>query len=124
MALHSNWVLCNELQSLVCISLYMFMVLPLFQAAVLFFFVCFFSLFVLGFFCFVYLVFVYLLLLVSIVHDGLHIVSWEKPGDAIADSFEPAVIILLDDIDDGSFHKGQLILLILGIVIDGHNWKK
>lgn len=66
----------------------------------------------------------YLLLLVSIVHDGLHVVSWEKPSDAIADSFEPAVIILLDDIDDGSFHKGQLILLILGIVIDGHNWKK
>lgn len=121
MALHSNWVLCNELQSLVCISLYMFMVLPLFQAAVLFFFlVCLFW----AFFCFVCFVFVYLLLLVSIVHDGLHVVSWEKPGDAIADSFEPAVIILLDDIDDGSFHKGQLILLILGIVIDGHNWKK
>lgn len=62
--------------------------------------------------------------LVGVVHDGLHVVSWEKPGDAVADSLKPAVVILLDDVDDGSLHEGQLVLLVLGIVIDGHNWKK
>lgn len=83
----------------------MFTVLPLFKTAVLFW-VCSFS------------------LLVSIVHDRLNVVSWEQSGDAVADPFEPAVIVFLDNVDDGSFHEGQLILLVLGIVIDGHNWEK
>lgn len=83
----------------------MFTVLPLFKTAVLFW-VCSFS------------------LLVSIVHDRLNVVSWEQSGDAVADPFKPAVIVFLDNVDDGSFHEGQLILLVLGIVIDGHNWEK
>lgn len=65
-----------------------------------------------------------LLLLVSIVHDRLDVVSWEESGDAVADAFEPAVIVFLDDVDDGSLHEGQLILLVLAVVIDGHNWEK
>lgn len=98
-------VLCNELQSLVCISLYMFMIYLCSKLQ-----------------C--HLLCLFYFSLVSIVHDGLHVVSWEKPGDAVADSFKPAVIIFLDYIDDGSFHEGQLVLLVLAIVIDGHNWKK
>lgn len=55
------------------------------------------------------------------MHDGLYVVSWEESSDAVADPFEPAVIVLLDDVDDGSFHEGQLIFLVLGVVVDGHN---
>lgn len=94
-------MLCNELQSLVCIRLYMFVI-----------YLC------LKLLCCLHFS------LVSIVHDGLHVVSWEKPGDAVADSFKPAVVVFLDDVDDGSFHEGQLVLLVLGVVIDGHNWKR
>ena len=65
-----------------------------------------------------------LVFLVGIVHDGLNVVSWKKSRDAVADTFEPAVIILLDDVDDSSFHEGQLVLLVLGVVVDGHNWRK
>lgn len=61
--------------------------------------------------------------LVSIVHDGLDIVSREESSDAVADAFEPAVIVLLDYVDDGSLHEGQLVLFVLGVVVDGHNWK-
>lgn len=91
-----------ELHSVDCMTLYMLTVLPLFKTAVLFWVRSFSP-------------------LVSIVHDRLHVVSWEESGDAVADAFEPAVIVFLDDVDDGSFHEGQLILLILSIVIDGHN---
>lgn len=58
------------------------------------------------------------------MHDGFNVVSWEESSDAVADTFEPAVIIFLDDVDDGSFHEGQLIFLILGVVVDGHNWEE
>lgn len=55
------------------------------------------------------------------MHDGFDVVSWEESSDAVADAFEPAVIVFLDDVDDGSFHEGQLIFLILAVVVDGHN---
>lgn len=69
-------------------------------------------------------VFVSFFFLVSIVHDGLDVVSWEESSDTVTDAFEPAVIIFLDYVDDGSFHEGQLILLVLGVVVDGHNWEE
>lgn len=65
--------------------------------------------------------------LVSIVHDRLNIVSREESSDAVADAFEPAIVVLLDYVDDGPFHEGQLVLLVLGVVVNGHNcgkWKK
>lgn len=58
------------------------------------------------------------------MHDGLNVVSWEESRDAVADAFEPAVVILLNDVDDGSFHEGQLVLLVLSVVVDGHNWRE
>ncbi|KAG7227317.1 hypothetical protein INR49_000321, partial [Caranx melampygus] len=33
---------------------------------------------------------------VSIVHDGLDVVSWEESSNAVTDAFKPAVIVLLD----------------------------
>lgn len=58
------------------------------------------------------------------MHDRLDVVSWEESGDAVTDTFEPAVIVFLDNVDDGSLHEGQFILLVLAVVIDGHNWEK
>lgn len=62
--------------------------------------------------------------LVSIVHDRLNIVSREESSDAVADAFEPAIVVLLDYVDDGPFHEGQLVLLVLGVVVNGHNCGK
>lgn len=58
------------------------------------------------------------------MHDGLDVVPREESRDAVADALEPAVIVLLDDVDDGSFHEGQLVLLVLGVVVDGDNWRE
>lgn len=63
-------------------------------------------------------------MLVSVVHDGLHVVAGKQAGDAVAHALEPAIVIFFDDVDDGAFHEGQLIILVLGVVIDGHHWKK
>lgn len=58
------------------------------------------------------------------MHDGLDVVAGEESRDAVADAFEPAVVVLLDDVDDGSLHEGQLVLLVLGVVVDGHHWRE
>lgn len=58
---------------------------------------------------------------VGVVHDGLHVVPGKQTRDAAANSLEPAVVILLDDVDDGSFHERQLIVLILDVVVDGNH---
>lgn len=58
------------------------------------------------------------------MHDALHVVPGEEPGDAIADALEPTVIILLDDVNDGSLHEAQLVFFVLGIVINGHHWEQ
>lgn len=61
------------------------------------------------------------LALVSVVHDGLHVVARKQSGDAVAHALEPAVVIFLDDVDDGTFHEGQLVILVLGVVVDSHH---
>lgn len=58
------------------------------------------------------------------MHDGLHVVSREESSDAVTDAFEPAVIVLLDYVDDGPLHEGQLVLFVLGVVVDSHNWEE
>lgn len=58
------------------------------------------------------------------MHDGLDVVAGEESRDAVADAFEPAVVVLLDDVDDGPLHEGQLVLLVLGVVVDGHHWRE
>lgn len=55
------------------------------------------------------------------MHDALHVVAGEQPGDAVADALEPAVVVLLDHVDDGALHEGQLVVLVLGVVVDGHH---
>lgn len=52
------------------------------------------------------------------MHDGLHVVAGEQAGDAVADAFEPTVVVLLDDINDGPLHESQLVVLVLGVVVD------
>lgn len=58
------------------------------------------------------------------MHDGLHIVSWKESSDAVADPFEPPVVVFLDYVDDGPLHERQLVLLVLAVVVDGHNWRE
>lgn len=60
---------------------------------------------------------------VGVVHDGLHVVPGKQTRDAVAHSLEPAVVILLDDVDDGSFHERQLVVLIFDVVVDGNHCK-
>lgn len=55
---------------------------------------------------------------VGIMHDGLHIVAGEEAGDAVADALEPAVVVLLDEVDDGALHERQLVVLVLAVVIN------
>lgn len=57
------------------------------------------------------------------MHDRLHVVPGEQAGDSAADAFEPTVVVLLDDVDDGALHERQLIVLVLAVVIDGNHWR-
>lgn len=58
---------------------------------------------------------------VGVVHDGLHVVPREEAGGSAHHTLEPAVVIFLDDIDDGAFLERQLVLLVPHVVIDGHH---
>lgn len=57
----------------------------------------------------------------GVMHDALHVVAGEQAGDAVADALEPAVVVLLHHVDDGALHERQLVLLVLGVVVDGHH---
>ena len=52
---------------------------------------------------------------------GLNVVTREKPGDTVHDTFPPAVIVLFDHVDDRTFLEGQLIFLVFDVVIYGHH---
>ena len=58
---------------------------------------------------------------VSVVHNGLHVVARKQAGHSVTYSLEPAVIVLLNDVDDGALHEGQLVVFILDVVVDGHH---
>lgn len=58
------------------------------------------------------------------MHDALHVVAREESGDSVADALEPAVVVLLDDVDDGALHEGQLVVLVLAVVVDGHHFRQ
>lgn len=58
---------------------------------------------------------------VGVVHDGLHVVAGEEAGGAVAHAFEPAVVVLFDDVNDRALHESQLVVLVLGVVVDGHH---
>lgn len=56
-----------------------------------------------------------------VVHDGLHIVPWKESCYSIHYTLIPPIIIFLYDIDDGTFLKGEFILLVFCVVVDCHN---
>lgn len=58
------------------------------------------------------------------MHDGLHVVAGEQAGDAVAHAFKPAVVVLLDDVDDRALHETQLVIFVPGVVVDGHHCRQ
>lgn len=56
-------------------------------------------------------------ILIGIVHDWFNIIPRKQAGYSIANSFIPAVIVLLYHINDCTLHKRQLIIFVLCIVI-------
>lgn len=61
---------------------------------------------------------------VGVVHDGLDIVAWEEARGAVHHALKPAVVVLLDHVDDGALLEGQLVLLVARVVVDGdHCWE-
>lgn len=58
---------------------------------------------------------------VGVVHDRLNVVPGEEAGGATHCSFVPAVVVLLDDVDDGALVEGQLVLLVRRVVVDRHH---
>lgn len=49
---------------------------------------------------------------VGIVHDGLNVVSREETRGAVHHPLIPAVVVLLDHVNDGPLLEGQLVLFV------------
>lgn len=61
---------------------------------------------------------------VGVVHDGLDVVAGEEARGPVHHALVPAVVVLLDHVDDGALLEGKLILLVAGVVVDGHHCRK
>lgn len=55
------------------------------------------------------------------MHDGLDVVAGEEARGPVHDALEPAVIVLLDHVDDGALLERKLVLFVAGVVVDGHH---
>lgn len=55
------------------------------------------------------------------MHDRFNIVPRKESSHSIANSFKPAIIILLYDVDDCTLFKGQLVILVFCIIIYCNN---
>lgn len=55
------------------------------------------------------------------MHDGLDVVAREEARGAVHHALVPAVVVLLDHIDDGTLLERELVLLVSGVVVDGHH---
>jgi len=49
------------------------------------------------------------------------VVAGKEPGVAIHDALPPAIVVLLDDVDNRSFVERQLIVLVLLVAVDGNH---
>lgn len=58
---------------------------------------------------------------VGIVHDGLYVVSREEARGLVHHAFVPAVVVLLDHVDDGTLLEGELVLFVASVVVNGHH---
>ncbi len=58
---------------------------------------------------------------VSVMHDGLHVVPREEARGAAHHALEPAVVVLLDDVNDRPLLEGQLVLFVARVVINSHH---
>ena len=53
------------------------------------------------------------------LHERLHVVAREQARDPVEDALPPAVIVLLEDVDDGVLGEAELVLLVRRVVVDG-----
>jgi len=60
-------------------------------------------------------------ILIGIVHDWFDVIPRKQASYSIANSFIPAVIVLLYHINDCTLHKRQLVVFVLCIVIYSNN---
>jgi len=59
------------------------------------------------------------------LEGSFNVVSWKETGHAVHDAFPPAIVILLQNEDRGTFAEGQLVLLVSRVVVDGgHSLKE
>lgn len=58
---------------------------------------------------------------IGVVHDGFHIVTGEETRGPVHHSLKPAVVVLLDHVDDGALLEGQLVFFVAGVVVNGHH---
>lgn len=58
---------------------------------------------------------------VGVVHDGLDVVAGEEARGAVHHALVPAVVVLLDHVDDGALLERKLVLFVARVVIDGHH---
>lgn len=59
---------------------------------------------------------------VGIVHDGLDVVPREQARGPVHHAFVPAVVVLLDHVDNGAFLEWKLVVFVPRVVVNGHHW--
>jgi hypothetical protein len=55
-------------------------------------------------------------------HARFDVIAREESRDPVHDALPPAVVVLLDNVDDGVFLEGELVFLVGRVVVDRDNW--
>lgn len=58
---------------------------------------------------------------VSVMHDGLHVVPREEARGAAHHTLVPAVVVLLDDVNDRPLLEGELVFFVARVVVNRHH---
>ena len=58
------------------------------------------------------------------LYTRFNVISGEKSGVSVHDTLPPSVIVLLHNVDNSAFVECQLILLVLLVAVDCHDYKQ
>lgn len=58
------------------------------------------------------------------MHDGLDVVAGEEARGPVHHALEPAVVVLLDHVDNSALLERKLVFFVSSVVVDGHNCRK